>query len=126
MSDLSDLPPHAWPVDLTMLPELTGCDDAMRDEFLGDFLPVLRHERADMAQAFVACDPAAIEVVAHRLKSAARYVGALALGDLCDALEQASQLGQLAACLAQRPAWSAEAERVEAFLIDHLGAPAHR
>ena len=119
MSDLSHLPPPSLTteaVDLAVLPELTGCDDAVRDEFLRDFLPVLRSEVQAMADALSPPDCAAVEAVAHRLKSAARYVGAIGLGDLSERVELVSQGGDVVACQALHGPWLAECQRVEHFL----------
>jgi two-component system sensor histidine kinase/response regulator len=112
------LPPDLPPIDLDVLPDLTGCDDAMTRVFLADFVPVLQQERLALAAA--GSQLPAIEAVAHRIKSAARYVGAMALGEVSEHLEQAAVAGDGLACGALLPAWHRACDSAEAFICAWL------
>ncbi|NDY93932.1 Hpt domain-containing protein [Ideonella livida] len=128
----ADLPPSALsatgtpsgqlPVDLQVLVELTGCEGPMLDEFLADFQQLAAQAAQDLAQAHAQGQLAQVEALAHRVKSSARYAGALALGDLSEALEQAGRGGDSGAAAHALPAWLAEWSRVDAFLQQHLRA----
>lgn len=52
----------------------------------------------EITAAAAAGDSATLGGVAHTLKSAARSVGALRLGELCQRLETAARVGNLQAC----------------------------
>ena len=64
---------------------------------------------------------------AHKLKSSARAVGALALGELCERIERAGKAGDGAAIYEQLPAFDNEMSAVDAALARLLskeaGAP---
>jgi two-component system sensor histidine kinase/response regulator len=83
ISDSNMLP--VW--DPATLVELIGDDPAMLRDLLEEFLRNAENQTADIAAAAVANDTTTITIVAHTLKSAARSVGALALGELCQSLE---------------------------------------
>ena len=61
-------------------------------------------------------DLAALAETAHKLKGAARTVGAMALGDLAAALEQAARDSAGTRCAAQTGLVAAEWRQVEAAL----------
>jgi HPt (histidine-containing phosphotransfer) domain-containing protein len=83
ISDSNTLP--VW--DPNTLVELVGDDPAMLRDLLEAFLHSAEKQTAEIAAAAVANDTTTITGVAHTLKSAARSVGALALGELCQSLE---------------------------------------
>ncbi|MGE3889815.1 MAG: PAS domain S-box protein, partial [Vicinamibacterales bacterium] len=58
--------------------------------------------------------------IAHRLKTSARAAGAVALADLCAAIEQAGKAGDQAAVVARLPAFADELRRVEAAIDLYL------
>ena len=64
-----------------------------------------------------------VAAMAHKLKSAARAVGALALGELCAELEQAGKAAQQDALARLLPAFEAEMIAVHEYLdllwLDH-------
>ena len=107
----------APPVDLGVLPALTGCEDPdMLAEFLSDFREIARQAEAEMLDAAQTGDLNAMRHVAHRVKSSARYVGALQLGELSDTLETACEKLQADATPGLLAQWRREWARVDAFL----------
>ncbi|MDO8707033.1 MAG: Hpt domain-containing protein, partial [Sulfuricaulis sp.] len=56
---------------------------------------------------------------AHKLKSSSRSVGALALGELCAAMEKAGKDGDTAALAALLPQFEQELAGVERFLDEY-------
>lgn len=108
------------PVDLSVLPELTGCEPEMVGEFLQVFheaaVSAAEELRAHLAQA----DAAGLMHAAHKIKSSARFAGAAVLGDISQQLEDASEAGDLTAAPALVAAWFAEWEKVDRFIGDHL------
>ncbi|MFT7217106.1 MAG: two-component system sensor histidine kinase/response regulator, partial [Paraglaciecola sp.] len=52
----------------------------------------------------------------HKLKSSARSVGALALGELCEEMEQAAKTGKLKALTVLLPRFEAEMTAVIKYL----------
>jgi HPt (histidine-containing phosphotransfer) domain-containing protein len=71
-------------------------------------------------QAIDAQDWAAAGALGHKLKSSSRYVGAMQLASLCEALERAGHAGQVATCSQLsahiRSAFAAVQERMEGAL----------
>lgn len=82
-------------LDLGVLRSMIGEDQDDMDEVLADFwenaLDAAERLRAALAQSQVAD----VGDVAHRLKSSARWVGALRLGDVLEMMEEAASLGQI-------------------------------
>ncbi len=67
-------------VDVTVLKELVGDDEATIREFLHDFRLSAAGIAAELRSACTAGQAMAVGALAHKLKSSARSVGALALG----------------------------------------------
>ena len=80
------------------LTELVGDNPAMHQRLLDKFLRTAQQQVTDILAACAVGDAAAAAAVAHPLKSAARTVGAMALGELCQALEAAGRAGDTAQC----------------------------
>ncbi|MDR7308393.1 MASE4 domain-containing protein [Rhodoferax saidenbachensis] len=78
------------PLDLRVLRNLVGNDAQVVEEFLQEFQRSAMRNREEIVQAVVTQNNAEIVAAAHQLKSAARSVGALALGTLCEELETAA------------------------------------
>ena len=72
------------------LTELVGDNPSLQRRLLESFLGSAEKQVADIIDAVAAQDVVALVKVAHPLKSAARGVGALALGALCQNLETAA------------------------------------
>jgi PAS domain S-box-containing protein len=82
----------------TTLTNLVGDNPGMHKRLLEKFLVNSQMQVSEMAQAATASDWATVARVAHSLKSAARSVGALRLGDLCQHLETTGRSGDAETC----------------------------
>ncbi|MCX7150444.1 MAG: ATP-binding protein [Rhodocyclales bacterium] len=110
--------PTVVPVDVSVLAALVGDDPAVIREFLLDFRASAATIAAELAAACSAGQAAQAEALAHKLKSSARAVGALALGELCAEMETAGKTGQAAALSGVWPRFEAEMAAVDATLAD--------
>ena len=88
------------------------------------FLDNAREGLAEIDIALVSGDLARAGAVAHRLKSAARAVGAMGFGDVCDELEQQQQRGALAQGRALAARLRSLFARLERQVSTELGARA--
>jgi PAS domain S-box-containing protein len=113
---VSPAPTSVAPVDVSVLAALVGDDPATIREFLMDFRASATSIAAELATACAAGDTTQATALAHKLKSSARSVGAMALGELCAELEATGNAGQADALpdLIQR--FEAEMAAVEACL----------
>ena len=112
----SSLAAPALALDVSVLEALVGNEPHVIKEFLRDFRVSAGEAALQLRVACQARQAAVVEAVAHRLKSSARSVGALALGELCAALEQAGQLASLEALADLWPRFEAEMAAVDEFL----------
>jgi PAS domain S-box-containing protein len=80
------------------LAELVGDNPVMHRRLLGKFLLNATTQVAEIAVAAAANDTATLAGVAHTLKSSARSMGALRLGELCQRLETAGRAGDAPTC----------------------------
>ena len=106
------------PVDIRVLQALVGSDPNIVVEFLHAFRATAARIAHDVERAY--CDGSAAKTVAavHKLKSAARSVGAMALGDLCADMEQVGSVGQIDAL-----AMAFEQFKIEMAAVDrHLAS----
>jgi PAS domain S-box-containing protein len=111
----------ALPVDVNVLKALVGDDPAVIREFLGDFRTSAAKIAAELQAA---CDEGRAKQVvalAHKLKSSARSVGALALGELCAKMEHAGKAEDTSALAALLPEFEAAAAAVDGYLASFLG-----
>ena len=74
-------------VDLAVLKGMFGDNEAIFGEILANFSEPGAEMAAEIAAAFDQRDAAAVGAAAHKLKSAARSIGATALSDLAEGLE---------------------------------------
>jgi signal transduction histidine kinase/HPt (histidine-containing phosphotransfer) domain-containing protein/ActR/RegA family two-component response regulator len=126
LEDGTAAPPDAAPltigapapavVDVTVLAALVGDDPEVIREFLNDFRTSGQKATAEIRRAFQAGQVSVVGAVSHKLKSSARSVGALALGELCAQIEDASQTGQLEALRPLAAKFEREMAAVNAFL----------
>jgi HPt (histidine-containing phosphotransfer) domain-containing protein len=103
----------AGSVDVRVLTALVGDDPAVIRELLHDFRVSAAKTAAELKAACESGHAAQAGALAHRLKSSARSVGALALGELCAGMEQAGQDGDAGALAALLPEFEQEMARVE-------------
>ncbi len=110
--------PTLVPVDVSVLVALVGDDPATIHEFLLDFRASAATIGAELSAACATGQAARAGALAHKLKSSARSVGALALGELCAEMESAGNDGQIAALSRVWPRFEAEMAAVDAALAD--------
>jgi CheY-like chemotaxis protein len=77
-------------LDPSVLASVVGTDERVVAEFLDAFGASLAQSRIEFVDAWQARDRRRIASLAHRLKSASRAMGAMALGDSCADLENAA------------------------------------
>ena len=114
-----DMPPQGGgnaPVDVNVLKALVGDDEEIIRDFLHDFRISAAKIAAELRTACAAGQAAAAGALAHKLKSSSRSVGALALGELCAAMEQAGKAGDTATLAVLLPKFEQELASVESFL----------
>ncbi|MDO8932624.1 MAG: ATP-binding protein, partial [Rhodocyclaceae bacterium] len=78
-------------LDISVLAALVGDDPATLRELLLDFRASATTIAAELSAACATSDAAQADALAHKLMSAARAVGALALGEICAELETAGK-----------------------------------
>lgn len=84
------------PVDVSILEGLVGNDPGVISECLQSFRASATKTAAELNAAYHAGHAAEVAVAAHKLKSSARSVGALVLGELCAGMEEAGFANQTA------------------------------
>ncbi len=105
-------------LDVSVLAALVGDDPAVIREFLLDFRASATTVAAELAAACATGDAARAGALAHKLKSSARSVGALALGAICAELEDAGKAGRSAALATPMLRFDKEMATVAAALAD--------
>ena len=103
-------------VDVKVLEGLVGDDPAVVLDFLQDFQRSAGVIARALRVACTAADMSRISAQAHKLKSSACTVGALALGELCAQIEAAGKAGSGDALLVLVPAFERELDAVNQFL----------
>ena len=78
-----------------MLTQMVGDNPAMHRRLLDIFLSSSEKQVAEINAAVAADNAVTVAEVTHKLKSAARTVGALQLGELCQELETAALTGKM-------------------------------
>jgi CheY-like chemotaxis protein/HPt (histidine-containing phosphotransfer) domain-containing protein len=103
------------------LVELVGDDPDLLRDLLEEFLRNAQAQTAAITAAAAANDTTTLAGEAHTLKSAARSVGALALGDLCQNLETAGRAGDAPKCGEMAAGLAGEFASVVTAINDNLG-----
>ncbi len=104
------------PVEPSVLAALVGDDPGAQRKILEMFRSSLPVIAGDLRDACNAGDMALASAAAHTLKSSARSIGALRLGDLCGEIEKAGRLGDVAKLTELLPSFEAESTAVQAHL----------
>jgi HPt (histidine-containing phosphotransfer) domain-containing protein len=86
--------------DATVLTRMVGDNPTMHRRLLEKFLLTTNEQVTRIVAAAATEDTSTAGNVAHALKSAARTVGALQLGELCAELEHAGRAGDATLCAA--------------------------
>jgi HPt (histidine-containing phosphotransfer) domain-containing protein len=100
------------------MPErLLGSDTELLNTMLQQFIVLAGGTASKLIAASATGDTAQTAALSHQLKSSARTMGALALGDCCEALEAMALAGHSTAIAAQaqlfRLLWSATQDAIE-------------
>ncbi len=104
-------------VDRTTLVTVFGNDEATIREVLADFVAPARDILAELQGAVAQGQAQAAAQAAHKLKSAARAIGANGLADLCQDLERAGKAGDMRRVAGLAPDLGPWFARVEAFIL---------
>jgi PAS domain S-box-containing protein len=108
--------PGLQAVDVNVLNALIGDDEATLREFLHDFRISAAVIAAELRAAYMTGQVAVVAAQAHKLKSSARAVGALALAELCAGLEKSGKAGETETLARLMPEFERELANVERFL----------
>ena len=103
-------------LDVKVLEALVGDEPQVIEDVLQQFRASAGQASRQMRAACRDRRPDTVEAVAHRLKSSARAVGALGLGDLCAEMEEAGQAGRLDTLARLWPRFEAEMAAVDKCL----------
>ncbi|MCC8997665.1 MAG: response regulator [Nitrosomonas sp.] len=104
------------PVDVQVLEKLVGDDPAMIQEMLLDFRASAEKIATELHAAYQASQFTKAGSLAHKLKSSSHSVGALALGELCAAMEQAGKKNDAAELAVLLPQFDVQLVEVKAYL----------
>ncbi len=103
-------------IDHAILLEITGNDEELASEFLRRFRDEQESLFLPVKQALDDIDMPAIKTAAHRLKGAARTIGAVALSHVCEHIESSATAGDRLRFRNMRQAFLREAERLTHYL----------
>lgn len=112
------------PVEVAKLEALVGNDPDVIREFLLDFRATARQISSELRIACQLGQAAQVAALTHKLKSSARAVGAMALGDLCAELEQAGNLNRIDSMGSLLVSFETELAAVDRALDAWLSSPA--
>jgi HPt (histidine-containing phosphotransfer) domain-containing protein len=107
------------PVDVNVLKALIGDDEATIREFLHEFRTSAEKIAVDLRTACATEQATAVSDLAHKLKSSARSVGALVLGELCAEMEKSGKAGDNQVLALLLPKFDQELAHVEQFLVGY-------
>ena len=110
---MSDFPDDA-PIDRLELAEISRGDRAVERQMLAVFRRANDADMAAFKKALANRDAATVKRCAHRVKGAGRMVGARALTNICEKIEQAGHTGDWDAIAAQGAALVCELDRIYA------------
>jgi PAS domain S-box-containing protein len=116
LPELPAAPGVKVPVDINVLKTLIGEDAALLSGFLQDFRTSAAKIAVELRAACIANQAASAAAAAHKLKSSAYAVGAIALGDLCAAIETEGRASEFEALAILLPRFEVEMALVESYL----------
>ena len=123
--DVPDMPRSDTLLDLGVLSDAFGGQPERMRKYAFLFLDTARDGMHEIDRALAAQEPARAAAVAHRLKSAARTVGALGFGDLCADLERQVEPGSLGQARTLAARLRGLLPRLERHILAELGARQH-
>jgi two-component system, sensor histidine kinase and response regulator len=106
----------SMPVQVSVLEALVGTDPDLIRDFLQEFAASAARLAAELAEACGKQQSKDAAGIAHKLKSSARSVGALRLGELCAAIEVAGTAGDSMLLTELFPEFESEMIEVESYL----------
>jgi signal transduction histidine kinase/DNA-binding response OmpR family regulator len=106
----------AGPIDIAVLERLVGNDPAVINECLHSFGVTAAKTSRELKAAHRAGQVAQVGAAAHKLKSSARAVGAISLGELCASMEDACSTDKTAPLDAFVRRFEAEIAAVDEYL----------
>jgi PAS domain S-box-containing protein len=109
--------PACLPLDVRVLEALIGDDADTVNQFVSDFHSTSTQMTAELLSAYAAGQTSHVQALAHKLKSSARAVGAVQLGELCANMELACKSQDTQALAALKPAFEQETARVSHFIL---------
>lgn len=107
-------------INLKILSQLIGDEQPIINDFLRDFLQSAEKLAQKITAAYTQQNWTQLSAHAHTLKSSARTVGALTLGDICQAIENHAKQQALDSLAQELAHFTAEFEAVVQFLTQHL------
>jgi HPt (histidine-containing phosphotransfer) domain-containing protein len=110
------MPDTSPAVDVSVLEALVGSDTETLRGFLNDFCSSSLLIANELRTACAVQNAAQVGSLAHKLKSSARSVGALTLGELCSALETAGKGAALESLVLLLSDFGKELARVNQFI----------
>ena len=110
-------------LDLSVLQPLTGGDRAEMRLLLDDYLGATREDLKELRAAQASGDLERLARQAHKLKGAARLVGAMPLAGAAMALEAAAKAGQWDQVLPHAADVATAFERLDRYIAETFGAP---
>ncbi|NWF39206.1 PAS domain S-box protein [Mariprofundus sp. NF] len=125
--DVAEEPERGEAVDATVLPKLLGTGDPKTVAgFYASFLSSSEETVVEIGTAFAKKNAMETGQLAHKLKSSAKTVGALALADCCLALEQAGKAGDMDGIADQMDEFQllyrSAADWIKTYMREHGGA----
>jgi len=112
------------PIDPDSLASFSGGDASIEREILENFLRVNEADGLQLQAAVLARELPTIEYWSHRMKGAARMLGAQRVADAAEDIELASRAGDCAAAIAAAERFTAAAEALRAWIRLKLGRSA--
>ncbi|MEP7302221.1 MAG: PAS domain-containing protein [Caldimonas sp.] len=109
-------PPAAPVADLGVLAALVGDDPGVIEEVLQAFRQSVALSSAELSRGLASGSGQAVADAAHKLKSAARSIGAMGLGELCARIELVAESRDTGELRLLMPLFDAESKAVVAFL----------
>lgn len=103
-------------VDISVLAALVGDSPEIISDFLQDFQRSAVKIAMELKSAYATGQAAQVGMLAHKLKSSARSVGAQRLAELCAAIEQAGKTNQPEVLAVLLPQFEKEMDAVDDYL----------
>ena len=104
------------PLDVNVLVALVGDDPEIISDFLQDFNRSATQIATELTTACANGHLGQASAAAHKLKSSARTVGALVLGELCEEIEQAAMASKLEELTVLLPRFEVEIATIRKYL----------